>query len=375
MSSRFLDLTIGVIFIGFLATGLCASFRVQEDSAAHGDAVTTSQTVWYFKHYSNDRRVLRYLVAIIWLLDALHLALYLVTMFIYLVQKKGAFFGQQPLPCRAQLVCNAFAIGLIQSFYASRIWTLSKKKSLLVVMAIFVTVTFDSVLTRTVAGYVALVPFDIALSAMCASTDVLLCSSLVTLLARSRPGTVGANRLINKLMLYTVHTGLVTSVNATLALILAVVMPTSSIFVMFYYIGARFYSVSLLGTLNARASLRWQAQNMGQFPLPDIQITAPVTPKRTLSDSMPHFHELSLGLQCDTPSTYESISSGETRVYETRVYCDGHRCYALPPDMELGLDKRQSMDISESRIGIRTDPGVAVVDPTGPDFRRTVSDQ
>lgn len=372
MSSRFLDLTIGVIFIGFLATGFLFG-------------VTTSQTVWYFKHYSNDRRVLRYLVAIIWLLDALHLALYLVTMFIYLVQKKGAFFGQQPLPwtSNAQLVCNAFAIGLIQSFYASRIWTLSKKKSLLVVMAIFVTVTFvcavllffKTVLTRTVAGYVALVPFDIALSAMCASTDVLLCSSLVTLLARSRPGTVGANRLINKLMLYTVHTGLVTSVNATLALILAVVMPTSSIFVMFYYIGARFYSVSLLGTLNARASLRWQAQNMGQFPLPDIQITAPVTPKRTLSDSMPHFHELSLGLQCDTPSTYESISSGETRVYETRVYCDGHRCYALPPDMELGLDKRQSMDISESRIGIRTDPGVVVVDPTGPDFRRTVSDQ
>lgn len=55
-------------------------------------------------------------VAIIWLLDALHLALYLVTskprparsrrdtyrcplaVFIYLVQKKGAFFGQQPLP-------------------------------------------------------------------------------------------------------------------------------------------------------------------------------------------------------------------------------------------------------------------------------------
>ncbi|OJT03385.1 hypothetical protein TRAPUB_6054 [Trametes pubescens] len=245
MSSRILDLTL------FGGTRHLA----QEMTATYGDAVTTSQTVWYFKHYSSDRRVLRFLVAIIWLLDALHLALYLVTMFIYLVQKKGAFFGQQPLPWRSRLVS----------------YSLSKKKSLLVVMAIFVTITFV-------------------------------------------------------------------------------------------------YSVSLLGTLNARESLRWEAQNMGRFPLPDIQITVPVTPKRTLSDSMPHFHGLSLGLHCDTPSTYGSISSGDTR-----VYCDGHRCYALPPDMELGLDKRQSMDISESRIGTRTDPGEVVIVEPDPYLRRTVS--
>ncbi|KAH9850316.1 hypothetical protein C2E23DRAFT_836048 [Lenzites betulinus] len=186
---------------------------------------------------------------------------------------------------------------------------------------------FVSIFTDIVAHYVELVRYDIALSAMCSSTDVLLCGSLVVLLAKSRTGTRAANRLLNKLMLYTIHTGLMTSVNAILSMILVLTLPRSSIFVMFYYIGARFYSVSLLGTLNARASLRAQAENMGQLSLPNIQITAPTTPKRTFSD--PSTPDLDRN---DTPSTCNSLSSGETR-----VYCDGHRCYVLPPDVELGL--------------------------------------
>ncbi|KAH9850315.1 hypothetical protein C2E23DRAFT_321627 [Lenzites betulinus] len=77
---------IGVIFVGFLATGCLFG-------------VTTAQTVWYFRHYPNDRRILRLLVLTIWLLDAIHLGLYSATMYIYLVDKRGAYFGEQPLPC------------------------------------------------------------------------------------------------------------------------------------------------------------------------------------------------------------------------------------------------------------------------------------
>ncbi|KAI0635848.1 hypothetical protein C8Q77DRAFT_1099950 [Trametes polyzona] len=354
--SNALDMTIGVIFVGFLATGCLFG-------------VTTAQTVWYFRHYPNDRRVLRLLVVTIWLLDAVHLGLYLVTMFIYLVYKKGAYFGQEPLPwtSNAQLLCNAFAIALIQSFYASRIWTLSRRKLLLVVMSLFIAATWvcsvvlflKSILTDTVADYVSLVPFDIALSAMSASTDVLLCSALVILLASARTGTVGANRLINKLMLYTVHTGLLTSVNATLSLIFVITLPRSSIFVMFYYIGARLYSVSLLGTLNARARLRMQAQNMGQFSLPDIQITEPGSPKRSLSESLSRPHQVDLSVQCDTPSTFGSISTDATR-----VFCDGHRCYVLPPDVEFGIWQAH-LDFDDNRIGTRTAP-VEIADPMPP---------
>ncbi|KAI0368640.1 hypothetical protein BV20DRAFT_1053832 [Pilatotrama ljubarskyi] len=321
-----LDTTIGLIFIGFLFTGFLFG-------------VTTAQSGWYFRHYPTDRPILRILVATIWILDAVHLGLYLATMTIYLVKKEAASFGREPLPwtSNVQLLCNACAIGLIHSFYASRIWTLSREKLLLVVMAAFIMSTwvfaivlfFKTIMTDAVAEYV---PFDIAMSAMTASTDVLLCGALVILLSRSRTGTVGANRLINKLMLFTVNTGLLTSVYAILAVVMVLVSPMTSFFVMFYYIGARLYSVSLLATLNSRASLRMEAERMGERSLPDIQITTPESSTPSGSGSSSRQHEFVVSMECHTPSTFDDGIS----VDGSRVYCDGHRCYMLPPDVELG---------------------------------------
>ncbi|KAI0359953.1 hypothetical protein OH77DRAFT_1419330 [Trametes cingulata] len=341
-----LDTTIGLIFVGFLATGFLFG-------------VTSAQSVWYFRHYPTDRPVLRSLVATIWVLDTVHLGLYLATMITYLVKKQAAYFGQEPLPwtSNVQLLCNACAIGLIHTFYASRIWTLSRDKRLLVVMATFISATwafavvlfFKTITTDSVAGYVVLVPFDIAMSAMTASTDVLLCSALVVLLSKSRTGTVGANRLINKLMLFTVNTGLLTSVYAILAVIMVLVSPMSSFFVMFYYIGARLYSVSLLATLNSRASLRIEAERMGHRSLPDIHVTTPQssTPSELGSSYRPD--EIMVSMECHTPSTFDDSVSTDA----SRIFCDGHRCYMLPPDVEFAfypppLDVEECRTVSDS---------------------------
>ncbi|KAI8980116.1 hypothetical protein BD414DRAFT_538500 [Trametes punicea] len=257
--------------------------------------VTTAQSVWYFKHYPKDRRVLKLLVATVWILDVVHLGLYAATMFIYLVQKKAAYFGQQPLPwtSNVQLLCNAFAIGFIQSYFLCIAYLDTGQKALLAVMITFIVATwaFSVVLfaktihTSTVTEYVLLIPLDIALSTMSASTDVLLCAALVILLSRSRTGTAGANRLINRLVLYSVHTGLLTSVNAVMSVIMVLAVPTSSLFVMFYYIGAQLYFVSLLATLNAREGLRIQAERMGHRSLPEIQVTVSAVPKQSLADA------------------------------------------------------------------------------------------
>ncbi|OSD06490.1 hypothetical protein PYCCODRAFT_1474622 [Trametes coccinea BRFM310] len=323
--STFLDTTIGVIFVGFLFTGCLFG-------------VTSAQSIWYFRHYQTDRRILKLLVTVVWILDAVHLGLYTATMFIYLIQKKAAYFGQERLPwtSNVQLLCNAFAIGLIQSFYASRIWTLSRQKILLVVMVIFIAATWaasivlfiETILTRMVAQYVLLAPFDIALSALSASTDVLLCGALVVLLSRSRTGTAGANRLINKLVLFTVETGFLTSIYAILSVIMVVVLPMTSLFVMFYYIGARLYTVSLLATLNARASLRVEAEKMGHRSLPDLEATAP----RGLASTPTGIPVVIPSIQ--TSSTSDDSVSGTAG---SRVYCDGGRCYLMPSGSALSL--------------------------------------
>ncbi|KAJ8495935.1 hypothetical protein ONZ51_g1419 [Trametes cubensis] len=237
--------SIGVILIGLAVT-----------SSLFG--VSSSQAGWYCRHYPHDRIFLRILVAIVWSMDAFHLMLYSATMWWYLVDKKFAVYGQIALPWTAnmQILCNACAVVLIQSFYIFRIVALGKSLILGAVLALFVMTNFginlssifmtwvaitlftESLKTDSVADSIKLQAFDVALSTVTAITDVVLSATLVVLLIRSRTGSSRSNRLINKLLFYTINTGLLTSFCAVLSLIMVLVSPTTSIYVMFYYIGA-----------------------------------------------------------------------------------------------------------------------------------------
>ncbi|CDO74979.1 hypothetical protein BN946_scf184945.g51 [Trametes cinnabarina] len=285
----FFDVTIGVTLVGLGGTaGLFG--------------VSTAQALWYYKTYPRDRKSIKILVGTIWGFDAFHLVLYGVTMWTYLVEKQVQALGPTSLPWEssAQLLCNACAIVTIQLFYTYRIWTLSKSGLLAAMLAIVVLGDFggssdthvyngtkgtpsqlllsrfssrgehradpiirfpeiltvhDSIMTDDVQDFIGLANFDIALSSVTATADVLLSGTLVILLAMSRTGSAGF---------------LQSSVFAIFSLIAVIVLPTTAIYVMFYYIGTRLYSVSLLATLNARASLRIQAERIGHASLPRL---------------------------------------------------------------------------------------------------------
>ncbi|EJF64748.1 hypothetical protein BD309DRAFT_945506 [Dichomitus squalens] len=334
-----IDLTLGVILVGLIVTaGLLG--------------VTTAQSGSYFVHFPQDRRALKILVIAVWLLDVTHLGLYLSTMYTYLVKKEGLHFGQKPLPwtANAQLLVNACGISLIQSFYASRIWQLSRMRLLLVIMGLFIATTWllsfvlfvKTITTNTVAEYVHLEPYDITMSAMTASTDVLLCGALVVLLTMFRKDTQGADRLINRLLIFTVNTGLLTSVHAIMSVIMVVSLPQTSLFVMFYYIGTRLYSVSLLATLNARIELRMQAERMGDRSLPEIPVTAPPLGLTNRKSSQAQATVLRRGDKSDIlvtmpcKSETATITTGDGSNPTTlnpappRIFCEGNRCYVVP---------------------------------------------
>ncbi|KAI0649250.1 hypothetical protein C8Q79DRAFT_1007788 [Trametes meyenii] len=213
---EFFDVTIGITLVGLAVTGSLFG-------------VSTAQAGWYYKHYPRDRRFLKMLVrtlqptplsprftsavqvALIWSFDTLHLFLYAATMWVYLVRKEVSTAGVTVLPWEssAQLLCNACAIFTVQTFYSYRIWTLSQNRFLAAFLTIFIVADFGlaitlfvkSIMTTNVEAFIGLTHFDIALSSVTASTDVLLSGTLMVLLANSRTGSVGANRLINKLSL------------------------------------------------------------------------------------------------------------------------------------------------------------------------------
>ncbi|KAM5531000.1 hypothetical protein V8D89_015327 [Ganoderma adspersum] len=267
---------------------------------------------------------LRVMVFTVWTLDAINLFMFSATMWDYLVGKQLAF-GDQALPCRALIYSWYILDGAdgARSFYTYRIWTLTNYKPLTIIVMIFVVADLaipllfrsrSPVTTPSLADFISLIPFDIALSTITTVTDVLLCGSLVTLLAMSRTGSVGADRLINRLLFYTINTGLVTIVCSVASLITVLVLPQAAVYVMCYYIGSRMYTVSLLATLNAREGLRLHAEQLGQGSLRGLTRTSNSGSRRSIRgvvDAMTPAKEIVVAIQRDTTVTFDDRSESD----------------------------------------------------------------
>jgi len=101
--------------------------------------------------------------------------------------------------------------------------------------------------------------------------DAIIASALCILLAKSRTGFRQTDSLVNILMVYTVNTGLLTSIVAAISLILYTVTPHNYIFLALYFNMSKLYLNALLATLNARSNLRNQMNGaIATIPLSGI---------------------------------------------------------------------------------------------------------
>ncbi|KAF5393735.1 hypothetical protein D9757_000328 [Collybiopsis confluens] len=89
-----------------------------------------------------------------------------------------------------------------------------------------------------------------------AVADVAIAAGLFYFLQRSRTGFKKSDTMISKLIMFSVSTGLLTSVCAVASLLSILIWGKTLIYVAFYFSLGRLYSNSLLATLNARKSIR-----------------------------------------------------------------------------------------------------------------------
>ncbi|OBZ77821.1 hypothetical protein A0H81_02035 [Grifola frondosa] len=94
------------------------------------------------------------------------------------------------------------------------------------------------------------------------SGDACVALSLCYYLYTSRTGFGKTDTLIYVLILYTVNTGLITALDASLGLITYVAMPKSFVFVSFYFLLSKLYVNAFLASLNARGSLRMRTEDV-----------------------------------------------------------------------------------------------------------------
>ncbi|KAK0243652.1 hypothetical protein EDD85DRAFT_784203 [Armillaria nabsnona] len=93
--------------------------------------ITNLQTLIYYKRYPNDWSFYRYSVALLWVLDTVHLALSTHALYYYLIDMYGNLLGALIgnvicLNTQLQLVLKVWIVVFVQGLYAIRLWKLGR---------------------------------------------------------------------------------------------------------------------------------------------------------------------------------------------------------------------------------------------------------
>jgi len=256
-----LDETLGAFYIGVIA-----------GAALWG--ISCMQTYLYYTSYPRDLPQLKVLVFVVWGLDTVHQVLISHAVYIYSVKNfaNPAILGEVVWSVLAEVVINALTSLIVQYFFVYRIWRLSNANYLLTVpVAVLSLGQFLGFVVYCVKAYgghfttfpqiLTLKDLDVALNIITAVTDLAIAAVLTYLLHRSRTGFRRSDSVITKLIVFTVNTGLLTSINAMCSFISYVANPTSFIYICFFFVMGRLYANSLLATLNARNNIREQSRN------------------------------------------------------------------------------------------------------------------
>lgn len=229
--------------------------------------ITILQTYLYYDRYLEDAMYLRIFVAVLMALDTAQQGLVTYSAWWYLVPNYGNLESTKLIPPGVGYEC-AITVStalLAQCFFAHRVWSLSgQRKSIpLAIVALSLTqfalamyyVAF--IQTHNSIGTLAEVSWSAAGGIACAMTaDFLITIFLCYYLHVLRSGMPKSDKLVNLLVLYTVNTGLLTSLNSICCIVLTTVSSTTFWFSIPFCLVSKCYVNSVLATLTARERLR-----------------------------------------------------------------------------------------------------------------------
>ncbi|KAK0474410.1 hypothetical protein IW261DRAFT_1498858 [Armillaria novae-zelandiae] len=257
--------------------------------------ITNLQTIIYYKKYPRDWWVYRYSVAVLWILDALHVALTTHALYFYLVDMSGDLAGalvHSVWSFKVQLDTNVLIVVYVQGLYAIRLWKLGRHfhkflpwlvflavaaslgAGIFVIYDIFMTSNFSVIATIKASIYTVFTTVAV--------TDFVIALMMCYYLHKSRAATnfsSTASLLLN-LMRLIVVSGLATSACSLLTLISFIMWPNTLIFLGIDFVLPKLYANSLLAMFNYRPEhLQSSIVNSGQAGLspPAVLCIAPQT--------------------------------------------------------------------------------------------------
>jgi len=213
--------------------------------------------------------VLRFSVAALWLLDAVHMASLIHVGYHYWIDGFGDIvsLGTIVWSLKLQTVVNFVTIVFVQSLYALRIWKLGgghHQRLLPCLMGAVIIIGYAIGIVLTVATYklatfsqIPSISWAIKVSfGTLTGIDFFIAGLMCYYLWKSRTSFSGVNSKISTLIQYTLSSGLGTSACSMSVLVAYWVMPDNMIFLAIEFSLTKLYINSFLAMLNARQSIR-----------------------------------------------------------------------------------------------------------------------
>ncbi|KAI9070307.1 hypothetical protein FKP32DRAFT_1753405 [Trametes sanguinea] len=231
--------------------------------------ITLLQAYIYYRRYVKDSVVLKIFVATLVCLDTVTTVLTVHGLYAYVVEDylNPLKLLEVVWSLRVENGLGVTTSFLVQCYFGQRLWILSRKNivftatifllafgnfgagiGLTVVMQLDPSVfVFGTVRARVLIGVCN------GCSSLC---DALIAGGLCYFLHTGRSGIKQSNRLIDKLMVYAIQRGLLTTICQILHLTTSLALPDRFIFLVFVLPENKLYTNCLLATLNVRQSLK-----------------------------------------------------------------------------------------------------------------------
>ncbi|KAH9981550.1 hypothetical protein BJV74DRAFT_82633 [Russula compacta] len=248
--------TYGATFIGLILSAVLYG-------------VTMVQSFLYFcsDHCrQKDRMSMKGFIAALLILDTVHTAFCIRALYWYLIQHFGDInnLNVDMWAMEGQIDLNSSLAFIIQLFYARRLHLLSKRTVCPAIIVVVATVSYASSYVYTFREHVLkLYSRESSLKwvtcvGMGTSTfvDILITVSMCWCLYQKRTGFTRTDSILVTLMIFSVNTGLLTSILASASLISYVVSPSPLLSKAIYLPLGKCYVNSLLAFLNNRGLIR-----------------------------------------------------------------------------------------------------------------------
>ncbi|KAF7356660.1 hypothetical protein MVEN_01000500 [Mycena venus] len=256
---------IGVLYAPFLGGMMVGCFLF---------GITISQTIIYFRNYKDDTLFLRALVGGALIVDTFHFVMVAEGVHNwYLFCKLPQNYAGLALfhwSLGASIIATYVITSMVQALYIMRVYMLSKNiwisifiGTLSVAQLAFGLFLWEDLFVANSLTALHQTKGQIGGSVELAATtlcDIAISVALWWYLHKGRTGFASTEKMIDKLILYMVNLGLLTSVASLLTLILWLVMPSSFAFVSLTLIRSKLYCNAMLVTLNYRQTVRKAVQ-------------------------------------------------------------------------------------------------------------------